>query len=78
MAEEYCDYISREPLKGWGSEGGFWRNRGEPPKVYYCALTENLCSFDNQGCFPYSDHFLDIPKLQRCPSRTLTERIEKD
>ncbi len=77
MAEEYCDYISREPLKGWGSEGGFWRDCGEPPKVYYCSLTRDLCSFDKTGCFKHSDHFLDIPKLQRCPSRTLDNSVKE-
>jgi hypothetical protein len=78
MTGRYCDYLSREPLNGWGKEGGFWRDRGEPPKVYYCSLTEKLCSFDSPGCFKHSDHIFEEEKLERCPSRTLNKKLEKD
>jgi hypothetical protein len=78
MTNQYCDHISREPLKDWGKEGGFWRDRGKPPKVYYCSLTNDLCAFDNEGCFPFSHHILDKSKLERCHSRTLDKKLEKD
>jgi len=78
MAEKDCNYISREPLKDWGSEGGIFRDRGEPPKVYYCSLTEDLCAFDHGGCFSHSNHFLNKDKLERCPSRTIETTVTKD
>ena len=78
MAEKDCNYISREPLKGWGEEKGFWRDRGPAPQVYYCSRTEELCSFDGEGCFRYSDHILNKSRLYRCPSRTLETTVEKD
>ncbi len=82
MAENYCTYIIREPLKGWGQEGGFWRDRGPAPQVYYCAKTSSadtpvLCVADVEGMFRHSDHGI-TKLLERCPARTLDKKLEKD
>ena len=77
MTNDYCDYLDRQPLKGWGEETGFWRDRGEPPKVYYCKLTSDLCVADRMGMSRHSDHDMGST-YQRCPLRVLTVRVETD
>ena len=77
MAVKYCDHVRRGPQKDWEEKKGIFSDNGPAPKVYYCKLTSDRCVGDTESLFPHSDHML-ADAYQRCPSRTLTERLEND